>query len=406
MSHDTSAFILRCRSCNSTYQAQSTYYRCPACDSKLWVEYLKRASFRTEGPVTRGMWKYLTHLPLLSAENIVSLGEGETPLIKLGKEESLTYIKTENINPTGTYKDRPASLAVSRALELGASGVTVASDGNTAPAVAAYAAMAGLDCVVFMPKETPLLRYTQAAAFGAKIILIDGNVNVCLELADQLTKVTGYHHCSTAGNINPYQFHANKTIAYEIFNVLSDAPDWVALPLGGGGLLIGIYLGFQDLFDAKITTKIPKFLPVQSSECAPFVTAAEQETAVERWTSKIDTIAFPIAVPYPPDGDTALTYLKESKGKAIAVTDEHLLSSIKYLAQTYGVLAEPAGGVSYAGFLQAQSESIISKDETTVCIISGTGLKSIETFSDNKQNVFSIAGTIEEVQSLLHLNTK
>ncbi|MCF7944647.1 MAG: threonine synthase [Spirochaetia bacterium] len=397
----TQKFNLHCRNCDATYKPQESLYRCPSCDSRLWVEYPKKIRFDLDALAKHGMWKHFSHLPLLSEKYITSIGEGDTPLVELKQENSRVFVKSENINPTGTYKDRPASLAVSRALELGGKGVTVASDGNTAPAVAAYAAMAGLDCVVFMPKETPVLRYSQAAAFGAKIILIDGDVNDCLELANQLTETAGYHHCSTAGYVNPYQFEANKTIAFEIVENLLDAPDWVSLPLGGGGLLIGLYLGFKELYEAGITTKIPQFLPVQSASCAPFVLATESSKPVERWKGKIDTIAFPIAVPYPPDGDAALACLQDAGGKALAVNDEKLLQAVRHLAKTYGVLSEPAGGVSFAGYLQARADKVVGDDETTVCVISGTGLKSIETFIGNHTEIFSILGTIDEVQKLL-----
>lgn len=401
MKYDPKSFYLRCDVCGIDYEESLGLYQCPSCGGRLWVRYNDSITLSTNSPV-RGMWRYQAYLPLVEKNHYISLGEGDTPLIKLEYEKSPVLLKCENINPTGTYKDRPASLAVSRARELGAAGVTVASDGNTAPAVAAYAAKANLDCIVFMPQETPPFRYTQAAAFGARIILIDGDVNACLELADQLSKATGYHHCSTAGYVNPYQLEANRTISYEIVESLGDAPDWVSLPLGGGGLMIGLYLGFRQLYEAGKTSRIPRLLPVQSASCAPFVRAAKLNCRLERWTKPVRTIAFPIAVPYPPDGDAALKYLHESGGEAIAVTDTRLLEGVRYLASKYGVFAEPAGAISFVGYMMALEEGIIRAEETLVGIISGTGLKSMETFVGNHTMVHTIVGTIAEVLSLIN----
>jgi threonine synthase len=398
-------FHMHCQSCGADYDAHQSLYRCPACKGRLWVHFDQQIAF-DEDATERGMWRYRKHLPLVNEDDFVTLGEGDTPLVELTHETSRAFLKTESINPTGTYKDRPASLAVSRARELGALGVTVASDGNTAPAVAAYAAKAGLDCVVFMPKETPVYRYSQAAAFGARIMLIEGNVNDCLELANQLSHTAGYHHCSTAGYVNPYQFEANRTISYEIVQGLGDAPDWVSLPLGGGGLLIGLHLGFKELYAAGKTSRIPRLLPVQSAACAPFVRAAETNQPVRKWDEQVNTIAFPIAVPYPPDGDAALACLAESKGKAIAVTDDHLLKSVRYLASRYGVFAEPAGAVSFAGYLMAREKQIIQEDETLVGVISGTGLKSMETFIGEHNAVHTIPSTIEAIMEIIEPSSK
>ncbi|GAB1428547.1 hypothetical protein MASR2M17_19770 [Aminivibrio sp.] len=164
----------------------------------------------------------------------------------------------ETANPTGTYKDRPASVSVSRARELGAKGVIVASDGNAAPAVAAYAARAGLACVVFMPGETPRERLQQTAAYGANILLLDGDINDCLDRAKDVGVFLNFHNCSTTVSLNPYQVEGDKTIAYEIVDQLGFCPDWITVPIGGGSLLSGIVKGLKEMREAGKISRLPK----------------------------------------------------------------------------------------------------------------------------------------------------
>ena len=395
-------FRLFCHNCKSYYSAKSGVYNCPECKGRLSVEYTKNEfHIKKTSNLHRGMWKYFSRLALLDSKYIVSLGEGDTPLVKLDNKNFECYLKTESLNPTGTYKDRPASLGVSRARELGANGITVASDANTAPAVAAYSAKAGLDCIVFMPKITPRYRFLQALAYGARVLLIDGTVNDCINLANIVALEKGFHNCSTAGIVNPYELEANRTIAYEIVEDLGDAPDWIALPLGGGGLMVGMCLGFQDLVDSGEISTMPKFLPVQVDSCSPFVLAAETNTKVKEWREIIETIAFPIAVPYPPDGNVALEYLKIAGGTALSVSDEEILEAVYDISNNYGILAEPAGAVSFTGVLKAHRNKIVKDSESCVAIISGTGLKSMDIFSDLENNIYTIDNDINKVLKVL-----
>jgi len=383
-------FILICENCQKKFSSESGYYVCPICNGRIKIIYKKGDKFVKNCPkIFSGMWKYYCYLPI-EKENVISLGEGDTPLLNANNNYSDVnlWIKNETINPTGTYKDRPASVGITRAKELNANGIVVASDGNAGPAVAAYSARADLPCIVLMPKNTPSCRYIQAASFGAKIFLIDGSVNDCIDLSNKITKIKGYHNCTTASTVNPYQIEANKTISYEIIEKLGHSPDWVAVPVGGGGLLVGMMRGFQELYNFKKISKIPRILAVQAEACSPFVGAYLNNKHIVKWEGVFKTEAFTIAVPYPLDGDIALDCLKQGGGYAIAIKEKEILKSVKNLAQNLGVLAEPAGGISFAGILKARQKGIIKKQENCVAVITGTGLKSLGVFNKLQKSIF------------------
>lgn len=410
-------FKMVCRSCESVFEDKDGIYTCPACGGALTIRYVKNALANKERPAekkTSGLWKYVDNLPLVSGSP-VSLGEGGTPLIFLedwGGLETKIFVKTETTNPTGSYKDRPATVSVSRAKELGARGVTVASDGNAAPAVAAFAARAGLPCVVFMPQETPKERYLQTAAYGALIILIDGDINDCLDRAEEAAENFNLHNCSTTQKVNPYQVEAEKTIAYEIVEQLGYCPDWISVPVGGGSLLTGIVRGMEELREAGKINALPKVIAVQAKACAPFVRAFEAGTEIEREKNPLPTVALTIAVPFPPDGVQAMEAMRLIGGTAVSVTEEELLHTVKMLAGKFGVLAEPSGAASLVGVGRlAEEKGFFSASDTVVSVITGTGLKSLDVFSfksgDSSDAMVSLPNDAEAVSMFLkkRLNT-
>jgi len=397
-------FVLICESCQKKFPSKSGYYVCPFCNGRLKIIYEESNKFVENYPKTfSGMWKYYSRLPI-EKEDVISLGEGDTPLLNINISYSNVniWIKNETVNPTCTYKDRPASVGVTRAKELNAKGIVVASDGNAGPAVAAYSARADLPCIVLMPKNIPSCRYTQASSFGAKIFLIDGSVNDCIDLSNKIAKIKGYHNCTTASTINPYQVEANKTISYEIIEKLGYSPDWIAVPVGGGGLLAGMMRGFQELYNFKKISKIPHILAVQAEACSPFVNAYISNKNIVKWESPFKTKAFPIAVPYPLDGDIALECLKQTIGCAIAIDEKEILESVKSLAQNSGILAEPAGGISFAGILKARQKGIIKKQENCVAVITGTGLKSLDVFNKLQKSIYSFPNDVKQMLDFLN----
>jgi len=395
-------FILKCENCQKNFSSESGYYVCPICNGRIKIIYKNDNKFVESYPkIFSGMWKYYCCLPIEKG-NVISLGEGGTPLLNANNYYDVNlWIKNETINPTGTYKDRPASVGITRAKELNANGIVVASDGNTGPAVAAYSARAGLPCIVLMPKKTPSCRYTQAASFGAKIFLIDGSVNDCINLSNKITEIKGYHNCTTASTVNPYQIEANKTISYEIIEKLGHSPDWVAVPIGGGGLLVGMMRGFQELYNSKNISSIPRILAVQAENCSPFVNAYVSNKNIVKWVGVFKTKAFPIAVPYPLDGDIALDFLKQSGGYAIAIKEKEIIRSVKNLAQNMGILSEPAGGISFAGILEARRKEIIKKQENCVAVITGTGLKSLDVFNKLQKSIYSFPNDVKQMLDFL-----
>lgn len=397
-------FKIVCDSCGSIYGEHEGHYRCPSCGGILSVQYLKQnESQRKDEQPKRGMWKYGDCLPLVS-NNPVSMGEGDTPLVPLvnwNKTSSRIYVKMETANPTGTYKDRPASVSVSRARELGAKGVIVASDGNAAPAVAAYAARAGLPCVVFMPGDTPRERLQQTAAYGANILLLDGDINDCLDRAKDAGVFLNFHNCSTTVSLNPYQVEGDKTIAYEIVDQLGFCPDWITVPIGGGSLLSGIVKGLKEMREAGKIARLPKLLAVQAEACAPFVRAFESNTPIVRERNPLPTCALTITVPYPPDGLQAMEALHAVDGAVAAVSEEELLRTVELLASTQGLLAEPSGAASLAGRDKKEREGLFEEGSTIVSVITGTGLKTLDIYGErlDMTRLVSLPNTADAVLS-------
>ncbi len=399
-------YKLVCDSCQRFFPSDSGLYVCPGCQSRLRVEYTdSRVDFSNSGSLP-GIFRFLPKLPL-DGESFISLGEGITPAILL--EDTIQmgvkiWIKNESLNPSGTYKDRPAAVSVSKAKELDAKGVVVASDGNAAPAVAAYAAKGGLPCIVLMPQKTPELRYLQAKAYGAQIFLVKGTINDCLDMAMEIANETEYHNCSTSNSANPYQIEGNKTISFEIADQFLDIPDWVAVPVGGGGLLSGVVKGFEELKEGKVIDKIPKMLAVQAKNCAPLVEAFSRNDVVRKLEDTRETIALTIALPYPPDGDMALGYLKRSDGFAVAITEEEIMQGVFRLSSRHGIIAEPSGAVSFAGLLSAVAQGIIQPGERCVAVVTGTGLKTIEIYREDQGNIRRVPKDVKNI--LAHLARK
>ncbi|MCL6558250.1 MAG: threonine synthase [Firmicutes bacterium] len=384
-------YTIVCEKCGKNYGSNmNSIYNCATCSSALTIIY-DYDTFRKKFTKNKfkkclpGIWKYWELLPIKSPTIVVSLHEGGTRLHECNHLSSILrvsrlYVKDETGNPTGSYKDRPASVAVSKAVEFGAQILAIASDGNAGPSVAAYAAKAGLPCYVFMPTSTPNERLTQVWLYGATLVTIDGSVNECIDLVEKGRQKFGWHHMSTARAVNPYQREGSKTIAYEVCEQLDwNAPDWVAVPVGGGGLLSAIWQGFNELKALGLIERVPRMLGVQAAGCAPLVRAfntASRPDAIERWKTP-STIATTIAVPFPLDGDLALKAIYDSNGAAVAVADSEILDMTRRLAAYEGICAEPTGAVSIAGIRSVIAAGIIRPDETVVCIVTGTGLKSL-----------------------------
>lgn len=410
-------YYLRCKSCGEEFAGSTGYYKCPKCEGKLEIKYIElpRAKHLLDlvDPAKPGIWKFWRLLPVDDLRNILSLGEGDTFLHKceaLAKRYGFRelWVKDEGRNPTGSFKDRNAAVSVTKAVELGAQSVAIASDANAGPAVAAYAAKAQLPCYVFMPTSTAPTRLAQAAVYGAQVIRIEGKglVNDCINLVEKLKSVFNWHHLTTAGLVNPYQLEAPKTIAYEIAIALQGAmPDWVAAPAGGGGLIAALFKAFSELDAMGLIDRMPKLLCVQSSACAPIVRAFDEKTAVTRWENPQPTLAVPIAVPFPLEGEEVLQALRVTEGVAIAVDDTEILSAQEALAKREGIFASPAGVSALAGAIKARHQGVIHEEDTVLVVVTGSGLKDLGQLAVQSQ-IPTLAADPETIRRFLHQNAK
>ena len=318
-------------------------------------------------------------LPVEKQENIVSLEEGNTPLIRTESLGEGMFVKDETSNPTGSFKDRPNTVGISKAVELGAKTIAIASSGNAAGSLSAYAAKAKLECVVCVPEDTPSSKLKQIMVFGAKVAKVRGTYSFSFNLIRESCARYRWHNLTSVCTANPYQVEGDKTAAYEIYERLNN-PDWILIPLGAGPLLVGMYRGFSELREAGLIEKIPRLVGVQAEECAPIVRAFKSgEKEVSPWEGRPHTVAHSIADPltgYSQDGTLTLEKIRESNGVAESVNDAEMLGAVWQLARGEGIFAEPAAASTLAAATKLKKAGVISRGEKVVLMVTGTGLKS------------------------------
>lgn len=314
---------------------------------------------------------------LPSYETVVSMGEGQTPLVALeGLDVAPTvYGKLESLNPTCSFKDRGSALLVSAAVDPATSweGVVVASTGNTAPSVAAYAARAGIPCAVLVPSDTSLSKLAQVAAHNVDIYTTEGTFSDCFRMAQRASDER-LLNATAVYSANPYVASANRTVAFDIVNQLGRVPDWVTVPVGAGPLLGGTHYGFTELYKAGIIDEQPRMLCVQARGCHPIVEAFEADETVRPWLDPITTTIGAIADPlagYAEDGEATRQAVLDSDGSAVALADERIYAWTDRFAREEGVYAEPASVASVA----AVEAGPVGPDDTVVGLITGHGLK-------------------------------
>jgi threonine synthase len=304
---------------------------------------------------------------------VVSLAEGGTPLLKAPVLSELTdcdvYVKVEGVNPTGSFKDRGMTVAVTLAAARGAKTVICASTGNTSASAAAYAARAGLDCAVLVPRGNVALgKLAQALAHGARLLQIDGNFDDCLEL---VRKLAAEYPIALVNSVNPDRLQGQKTAAFEIVDELGDAPDVHCLPVGNAGNIAAYWLGYREYADARKATKAPRMLGYQAAGAAPIVN--------KRPVTNPDTIATAIRVGNPASWQLADAAADESGGFIDAVTDEQIMAAYWRLARREGVFGEPASAAGVAGLLKARTAGQVQPGSVVVCTVTGHGLKDPDT---------------------------
>jgi threonine synthase len=319
-------------------------------------------------------WRGLLHeyrdrLDISDATPIITLGEGGTPLIPARYLSERTgakvYVKYEGMNPTGSFKDRGMTMAISKAVEHGAKAVICASTGNTSASAAAYATHAGITAAVLVPEgKISMGKLSQAVAHKAEIIQIEGNFDDCLDIARDLSANYPVH---LVNSVNPDRIEGQKTGAFEVVEVLGDAPDFHLLPVGNAGNYTAYHRGYREELDRGATTKMPRMLGFQAAGSAPIVLGEP--------VKKPETIASAIRIGNPASWELALAARDDSNGYFGAITDEHILIAHRLLSQEVGIFVEPASAISVAGLLERSEAGMIPAGSTVVLTVTGHGLK-------------------------------
>jgi threonine synthase len=337
-----------------------------------------------------GVWRYRDWLPLAYERNAVSLGEGGTPLIRLnrwagsiGLEE--VYAKLEFAGPTGSFKDRGAAVLMSHAMEIGARTVVEDSSGNAGAAFAAYAARAGLECIVYVPSATPAAKLQQMQACGARVVTVDGGRDRVAAAAQEAAR-EGRGGAYYAGhNSNPYFVEGMKTFAFELIDQLPARPaEHIVMPVGGGSLYCGTALGFNQMHEARLSTSSPRMHLVQSTACMPIVAAFEEGGGEPLPVRAHPTIAGGIVIANPHRGRLILRILHESGAAGVGVTDDEIRRAQQELARREGLLMEPTSAAAFAGLTKLARDGAVQQYERVVVPVTGSGLKDLTPVSDTR----------------------
>lgn len=381
---------LECSLCQKTFPAGQIHNLCE-CGGPLLVRYdlaKARQSWSREqvaqGPNT--MWRYAPVLPPQKAESIVSLGEGMTPLVRtkrLGDRIGAAdlWVKDEGLNPTGSFKARGLSCAVSMAVELGIKKVAIPSAGNAASAMAAYAAAAGMEAHIYMPKDVPQANYIECKAFGAKVTLVDGLISDCAKIVNDGKASQGWFDVSTLKE--PYRIEGKKTMGYELAEQMQwQLPDVIFYPTGGGVGIIGMWKAFDEMEALGwIGSKRPKMIAVQAAGCQPVVRAYEKGEQRSQFYENADTVAAGLRVPKPLGDFLILEAVRKSGGTAIAVSDDDLIQAGIQLASDEGMFIAPEGAACVAALEKLLASGFLKREERIVIYNTGAGLKYLEAYS-------------------------
>lgn len=401
---------MKCFQCGKTFPADSNLFRCPDCESGLNAIYdyqairtaylgnaLIRGEFRRIDP---HHWKYYYFYPINDFTKIISMAEGGTPLIE---SQTITeeigcrhlFFKYEGANPTGSFKDRGSTVEITKAIENNATSVICASTGNMGASVAAYAAMAGIECTILIPNSVPEPKLIQIYAYGAKIIQINTNsYQVIQRLSEQAA--TQFKMFLLGDYIN--RTEGEKSVGFEIIDQLGwTIPDYIICPIGTGTLIWGIWKACLEFKEVGLITELPKIVGVQAKGCAPVIDALAKNTLKITPIQNPATVASAISCPDPITGTGALLSIKNSKGSGIAVSDKEIIDARIKLARI-GLFAEPSGAVSFAGLLKLQEREDL-RNKSIVCIVTGHGLKDALTGYTIQKS--TIEPTIENLKEIL-----
>ena len=328
---------------------------------------------------------YKQWLPVTNKTPIITLKEGATPLIeiksvadRIGKGVKV-YVKYDGLNPTGSFKDRGMTMAISKAKEAGCEAVICASTGNTSASAAAYASKGGMRSFVVIPDGYVAQgKLAQALVYGAEVISIKGNFDKALDIVRELSDK---YPITLVNSVNPYRLQGQKTAAFEIIEYLGNAPDWLCIPMGNAGNISAYWMGFQEFFNSKKSKNLPRMMGFQASGSAPLV--------VGKSISNPETIATAIRIGNPVNKEKALLARELSNGIFSSVTDSEIIEAYKILGKEEGLFCEPASAASVAGLLKTKDN--VPKNSTIVCVLTGNGLKDPDCAIKNNDSIFHTA---------------
>ena len=375
---------LQCRECKKEFDTAFKYI-CDECFGPLDVKYnfpnISKNQFTMR---ENSYWRYFELLPIEDKNNIVSINAGMTPLVKaekLGHAMGLNnlYIKNDSVNPTFSFKDRPAGVAISKAKEFGLSAVGCASTGNLASATAAHAAKGGFPCHIFAPSDIEMAKIAQALSYGANYVAVDGTYDDANRIAAQIGDSKGIGIVNI--NMRSHYVEGSKTLAYEVAEQLDwSVPDQLIVPVGSGAMLNAICKGFEELQTVSLLDNVSNMhmIAAQPHGCAPIVDAFKSHSNEVIPVEHPDTVAKSLAIGDPGDGRYVLKRLKQYNGYAEEVNNKEILDAIILLAKTEGIFTEPAGGVSVSVLQKMIEQGKIDKNDKVVCYVTGNGLKATE----------------------------
>ena len=396
-----------CIRCGARYATNEIIYTCRACGGLLDITY-DYATVDAEEIVCaggEGVWKYRVLLPFGEEIQPITIHEGTTPLYRCDRLAELVgvkhlWVKHEGLNPSGSFKDRGMTVGVTKAVELGVKGVACASTGNTSASLAIFAAKAGLPCYVLLPKgKVALGKIAQAMMHGARVFSLLGNFDDALRVVRILCDEESLY---LLNSVNPYRLEGQKTIAFEVAEMLEwQAPDRVILPVGNAGNISAIFKGFRELKTLEITNALPRMTGIQAAGAKPVVDAIkggkEEITPVE----KPETIASAIRIGNPVNAAKALVAIRSTGGVAESVTDEEITDAQLELARLEGIGVEPASAASLAGLKKLVEQGEIDRDERIVCITTGHLLKDPERVIAICESPREVAADVEALRQLL-----
>jgi len=395
--------MIRCVVCNEEYDNDEIIYTCNKCGSVLELVNDVDVSKDIFECRKNTLWRYKELIPV-KTDKVVTIDEGGTPFCKcdkLGTELDVElYVKVEGSNPTGSFKDRGMTVGMTKAVELGVDTVGCASTGNTSASLAAYAARAGLRCIVFLPSgKVALGKLAQAMFHGAEVISINGNFDEALEA---MTSLALEKHLYLLNSINPYRLEGQKTIGYEIVQELGwKSPDRIILPVGNAGNISAIWKGISEFYDMGFMDSKPMMSGIQAVGACPITEAFRKKSMNIVPFENPETIATAIRIGSPVSYTKALKAIYDSNGYSETVTDDEILSAQKLLAQKEGIGVEPASAASIAGLIKLKREGVIDKGEQIVCVVTGHLLKDPNTAINASVEPVEVDANIAKLKELL-----